>query len=405
MRICILTHTFPRFEGDFAAPFMSGLAQGMAEAGNEVYVLTPFTPGLKTDSFKGFKVVTYKYIFPDSLHKLGYSQTLSNDMKVKPIMYLLSPLMGIFGFFALLRLIYFKKIEVINAHWILPNGFIGAAAAFLTGRKLVCTLPGSDVYMARKNVIFKLMTRFAAFCSSAITSNSPELLSDLEKIGIKNKRFETIIYGVNPDKFKPDKSKTDNLRKKFGIKKNKLVILAVGRLVAKKGFSYLLKAIPEVVKRYKSIVFLIIGEGDQRKELEEIAKKLKIEDYLKMPGWVDYNNLATCYNSGDIFILPSIRDEKGNLDDQSVAVVEAMACSKPVIATAHPGYKIVIENGKNGFLIKEKDELEIADAVNKLIKNSRLRLEMGGKSRQAVLSKFSWEKIGKQYTELFKSLH
>ena len=98
MKICILTHTFPRYKKDFAAPFMDGVAEGIRAAENEVFVLTSFTPGFKrkiTD--QKYKIITYKYIFPDSLHRLGYSQTLSNDMELKTVMWLLSPLMYFFG--------------------------------------------------------------------------------------------------------------------------------------------------------------------------------------------------------------------------------------------------------------------------------------------------------------------
>ncbi|MBX4205989.1 hypothetical protein KW795_02220, partial [Candidatus Microgenomates bacterium] len=82
MKICLLTHTFPRFEGDtISSIFMAQLAQSLVDNGNEVWVLTPFTPTFKKTN-KPYKIVTYKYIFRDSFHKLGYSETLSNDMKL-----------------------------------------------------------------------------------------------------------------------------------------------------------------------------------------------------------------------------------------------------------------------------------------------------------------------------------
>src|SRR5687768_12885003 len=109
MKICILTHTFPRHKNDFTAPFMDGLASGLVASGNEVWVLTPFTPGFQRKN-DPYEVVTYKYMPFDFLHKIGYSRTLTNDMGVPLLMYILSPFMYIFAIIALLRLI--KKVDI-----------------------------------------------------------------------------------------------------------------------------------------------------------------------------------------------------------------------------------------------------------------------------------------------------
>lgn len=413
MKVCVLTHTFPRHKKDFVAPFMDGVASGIQAAGNEVFVLIPWTPGFKrkkTD--QKYKIITYKYIFPDRLHKLGFSQTLTNDMGLKPIMWLLAPLMYFFGFLALLTLVEREKIDIVNAHWILPNGFIAGLVSLFAGVPVVSTLPGSDVYMAEKNALFSWMARFATKHSAAVTSNSPQLLDDLARINTKDKneqrelkkKFQPIIYGVDPGKFKPNKSWGEKIRKELNIPKGNLVILGVGRLVAKKGFRYLIKAAPAVLNKNKNVNFVVIGEGDRRKGLEDLAKKLNVYEKFRFPGWADYEKLAHYYNLGDVFILPSVRDEEGNLDDQSVSVVEAMACGKPIVTTDFPGYKIVVEDGGNGFLIKEENSKEIADGLIKLLASRELRERMGRRSRDLIIEKFSWKAIGRQYTKVFKSL-
>ncbi|QQS38625.1 glycosyltransferase [Candidatus Woesebacteria bacterium] len=413
MKICILTHTFPRYKNDYAAPFMDGVAYGQTEAGNDVFVLTPYTRGFKRKvSDQKYTIVTYKYVWPESLHMLGYSNTLKNDMGVPKIMYALSPLMYFFGLVALIKLIKKEKINIINAHWIVPNGFIASIASYLTGVPVVSTLPGSDVYIAQKPQ-FRWMARFATRRSKWITSNSPQLLEDLAKINhpvdikarnLLMKKFSPIIYGTYPSIFKPNRSAIASLRKKHNIPKDHVVIVSVGRLVPKKGFSYLIEAIPTVLKKYNKVTFLIVGEGDQRNDLTKLVKKLNVESHIIFPGWVKYDKLVNYYNLADVFILPSIRDEKGNLDDQSVSVVEAMSCGKPIVTTNFPGYKIVIEDGKNGYLISEKSLNEIASVLGKLVASKPLRDKMGKHSRQLVQVKFSWNAIGQQYNDLFKKL-
>lgn len=405
MKVCILTHTFPRFIGDSAAPFMDGVASGIQKSGNEVFVLVPFDPGVREKLLgRKYKVITYKYIFPDFLHKLGYSRTLTNDRQLKFVVYLLAPLMFFCQFLVLLKLVKKDDIDLISAHWILPNGFVASLVSAITGVPVVSTLPGSDVYLAQKNFIFSLMAKFSARISAAITSNSPQLLEDLAELGAERDKFSTIIYGVDPKIFRPDRAGSLKLRKQFAIDKNTIIILGVGRLVAKKGFRFLIESAPQVLQKYNKVVFIIVGDGDQKEELENLAVKLKVKEKFLFPGMIDYHSLIDFYNLADIFILPSIRDDSGNLDDQSVAVVEAMACGKPIITTNFPGYRLVVEDGVNGFLVPEKNSLKIADALIKLIKSQQLRERMGKKSRQLVVEKFSWDKIGQKYSQLFQKI-
>jgi len=412
MRICILTHTFPRFSEDTAAPFMDGVAGGIKNAGNEVYVLAPFSKLFKNIK-RDYKVITYKYVFPDFLHKLGYSETLSDDKKLKILSLFLSPLMLLFGTIALYRLVKKERIDLINAHWILPNGFMACVVSVLTGVLVVSTLPGSDVYLANKNILFKMMARFATRYSRAVTSNSPQLLDDLASIYSRDeavalnlkKKFFPIIYGVDPHKFKPMRQNLEKIRRELKVRKNQRVVLGVGRLVAKKGFRYLIEAAPLILKKHPNTVFVVTGEGEQKNILEELSVKLKVARNFRFPGRINYKDLVNYYNFADVFTLPSIRDEEGNLDDQSVSVVEAMACGKPIVTTDFPGYRIVVEDGRSGYLIKEKRSDLIAKALVKMVSSKALRVEMSKRSRHLALNKFSWKAIGKQYSGLFDSIY
>lgn len=402
MRVCVFTHTFPRFKKDVAAPFMDGVAASIQKAGNDVYVLTPFSPLFKKTKLP-YKLITYKYIYPDMFHKLGYSETLSDDKRLKPLAILLSPLMFLFGALALYKLVKKEKIDIINAHWILPNGFIACVVGKITGVPVVSTLPGSDVYMADRNIVFRLMARFATHASSAVTSNSPQLIRDLKKLtGVTQNKFYPIIYGVDPSKFVPIRLGQKRIRKQLNIRSDEKVVVGVGRLVAKKGFRYLVKAAPLILNKFSKVVFVIVGDGDERDLLDGMVKKYKVEDSFRFTGSINYKDLIYYYNLADVFILPSVRDEKGNLDDQSVSVIEAMACGKPIITTNFPGYRLVVDNGVNGYLVPQKNPVKIAESIKKILGSVSLRKKMGKKSREAALKKHSWRQVGIKYSELFK---
>ena len=399
-----MTHTFPRFEGDaISSIFMAEVAQGLVDAGNRVWVLTPWTKSFKNRK-KDYKIVTYKYIFPDLLHRLGYSETLSNDKELLFLAWILSPFMYLFGFVALLKLIKKEKIEVINAHWILPNGFIAAIASVFTGVPVVSTLPGSDVYMAKKNLLFNILARIATAKSSWITSNSNELIEDLSKstdIDLTPKS-SWVPYGRGYEAFGPDKKAGVVARNELGYSKNDIVVLGVGRLVEKKGFEYLIKAAPKIISKNKKIHFVLVGDGELKQDLENMAKHLGVSDRFKFLGTVSYQKMNMYYNMADIFILPSIRDKKGNLDDQSVAVMDAMACGKPVITSDFKGYKQVIQSGKDGILIPEKSVSNIVRSVLALSLDSRRRRILGMSAGSKIQNDFSWTLIGGKYSDLFK---
>lgn len=406
MKICVFAHTFPRFKTDAAGgAFMDGFCEGLQKAGNEVIALVPYdTKITRKENDQSYKFKYFKYTFPPFLHILGYSRTLENDTKLKKRVYLLAPLYYFFGFFALLRLVKKEKVDIINAHWIIPGGFIAAIVSLITKAPLVITVAGSDVYLASKNKLFGYMALFAARVAKEIVGGgSPLWTEDLVRIGVpKNKTFHTIIYGVDTKQYFPTKNGICELKNKLSIKNDDIVVLAVGRLVYKKGMHILINSIPKIISKTKNIKFVIVGDGDQREDLQNLAKKLKVDKYLTMPGTILRNELLDYYNMCDIFVSASIRDKSGNLDDQSIALVEAMACAKPTIASDLAGNKNVIKNNKNGLLFKMGDSEDISEKINFLIKHDKIKKGFAEEGYKRAISEFSILAVGEMYSKLFK---
>lgn len=411
MRVAVFSHTFPRFKSDIPAAFMEGLATGMQEAGSEVFALVPYDKKInrkKSDQNYNFRY--FKYVWPDSLSQLGYSRVLHSDQKIRPIVYLLSPLYYFFGFWALLKLVISEKIDLINAYWILPGGFIAAFVSLITGKPLVITVNGSDVYLATKNSLYRYMALFAAWRAKHVIAGGSRLWTkDLERLGVsKTKTKHVIIYGVDPKQFYPTSKGQDRLRKKFKLSKDTLVVLAVGRFVYKKGMHVLIGSVPAVVKQAgradKRVHFVIVGDGDQRQELEKQVDDLGVRDCVSMPGFIERDELLSYYNLCDIYVSTSVRDKEGNLDDQSIALVEAQACRKLTIATDLAGNRNVVRYGVNGYLFPMGDSAALAKYINKLVGDKSLREKMANASYKMALEEFSIQAVGKAYTRLFKKL-
>ena len=132
-------------------------------------------------------------------------------------------------------------------HWVLPNGLAGAILSIITGKKLLISLHGSDMYLAKKNRLFRLITKFIFSNATKVTACSKDLYFDAIRLGAKNK-VNLIEWGVDPNIFYP--SESDYFERKLSIKKNKndIYILALGRLVYKKGFDKLILACRQYIK-------------------------------------------------------------------------------------------------------------------------------------------------------------
>lgn len=403
MNICVLTHTFPRNEEDTAAAFMKGFSDGLVRAGNKVIVVTPFDLDFDWEKDK-FKIVKYRYIWPDSWHVMGYSRTMKADVSLKIVNFLLLPFMILFGTIALIRTINKEKIDIVNVHWILPNGVIAFLAYIITGVQYVVTLPGTDAFLAFKNKAFGLVAKVIAARSSGLVSNSSWLLKRILALGVGEKPTEIINYPTDISEFKPQHNGVEKLRKILGLKKNSIIVMAIGRLVYKKGFYYLIKAMQEVTEKNPNARLIIGGDGDLKKNLESLSEKMGLKENILFVGNIKRNEIAWYYNLADIFVAPSIVDAEGNVDGGPVVCFESMACGKPQIVTNVLGVADIIEEGKNGYIVEQKNSSTLAVAINKLISSKSLRNKMGIANRELILKTLDTKSVGLRYTYFFKGI-
>ena len=402
MKICVLTHTFPRFKGDPVAPFMDDFCEGLVGAGNEVVVVAPFDSQYKLSDYQNYQIKLFRYIYPDAYHLLGYSRTLEGDQKLRWFVYLLTPFMFLFEFLALLNLVKREKVDIISAHWIVPNGFIAALVSYLTQVPVVITVPGSDMYLAKKNVFVRLMAKIAVNRASVVVSNSVRYLEEFSKFGVDLSHSKEVIYGVDVAKYKTSVSKRKSLRNKFDLPNRAKVILAVGRMVEKKGFGYLIEAMPDVIKHNKDVKLVLVGGGDEQTSLKDLVHRLKIEKHVIFLGKVDYATLASIYSMADVYVAPSVEDSSGNLESHTVALFEAISSGLPIVATEIAVSSKYVVDGKNGYRGKQRDAAELADKITAVLVSDMSK--MGEASRQIAQRHLSYKKSGEMYTEVFRQI-
>jgi len=206
---------------------------------------------------------------------------------------------------------------------------------------------------------------------------------------VTKEKISTIPFGVDTETFKPTQ-KTEQ-QKEFEI-------LYAGSLYALKGIPFLIHAIANVRRNKINVKLTLVGEGAQKASLIALAKTLQVENHVKFEGFVPNSKMPAYYNRCDIFCFPTLGEPFGK------AVVEAMACSKPVIATNAGGAAEIIQNGENGILVPPADSEALAAEIARLINDPKKRRMLGKKARETTVERFSWEKIAEKYHQLYSEL-
>ncbi|MDP2642847.1 MAG: glycosyltransferase family 4 protein [Candidatus Peregrinibacteria bacterium] len=182
----------------------------------------------------------------------------------------------------------------------------------------------------------------------------------------------------------------------FRANEDTLIIISVAELHERKGLKYLIKAVSEVKEKYPNIKLVIVGEGPNRKNLENLIEDLKLEDHVILLG--RRKEIPKLLKSSNIFVLPSRREAFGLVN------LEAMITPLPVIASAVGGIPEIIKNGETGILVKAEDEKELAKALETLISDSPLREKMAEKGFLRVKENFSAQKMAEKYEKLYSEL-
>lgn len=173
-------------------------------------------------------------------------------------------------------------------------------------------------------------------------------------------------------------------------------ILFLGRIEKRKGLIYLLKTFKILIKKYPNLRLIVGGDGPLKKYCQNWIKKNKLKDVV-FEGTINEADAPYFYSSCDIFCSPSIYGESFG-----IVLIEAMATGKPVVAFANKGYKEILANTKGDkFLVKPKDYKSLAEKLEILIKNEKLRKEMGQWGIKEA-QKYSWPKIADQVLDFYE---
>ena len=206
-------------------------------------------------------------------------------------------------------------------------------------------------------------------------------------------KIRVVPNGVDTERFKPAKP-SEKIKQQIGLD-SKLCVLFVGRLIPRKGLPFLIEAAKHIVEDYSQTMFVVVGDGPLKNNLVAHLEKMNLSNNFVFLGDVHESVLPALYNCADVFALPSIQEGQG------IALLEAQATAKPVVAFNVGGVREAVLNKETGLLVKPSSR-ELAESIMKLLADCSLREKMGGKGREFVSANFSWDICAKRMLQVYR---
>lgn len=283
------------------------------------------------------------------------------------------------------------KPEIIHAHMCYPDGY----AAMKLSEKLqipyIITVRGTDLLTIRKftnvkSVMVKILSKAAR-----VIFPSNRIATEFHKYYSKE-NIDIIPNGIEMDDF-------ENLNLLISSKPNyEKIIVSVSTLYKDKGIDINIMALAELIKIHNDVHYIIVGDGEERNNLNGLVEKLNLSKYITFAGKVDHKKALEYIKLCDIFSLPGWNETFG------LVYLEAMYLKKPIVATFKDGIDGAAKDGIHGLFAHKQNVDEVVEALDKLLSSKELRSEMGLKGHQEVVKNYTWqkhaEKISKVYQEV-----
>ncbi len=363
------------------------LAQGLASRGHEVLVIAPSQTGKKYKEIDGnYNVArTASTIFP---FYQNFRICLYPYREVKKIIKDFNPdVVHMMGFLMISQAVmkYAQKYDIptVSTNHAMPENL-------MDNLKRLAPLSRPINYVMKEYIVrfHKKTDYFTMPTQSAL---------DIFKLSTRKLKIpvEAVSNGIDLSKFSPTKPPKEVI-KKFKIPINKPIVSYVGRVDAEKHISVLINAFTRVVKKHDAHM-IIVGKGTETANLQDQARALGVFDKITFTGCVTDQEIADLHKVGTVFCMAS------PVELQSIAMLEAMASGKPVVAVDAGPLKELCQNGRNGILCETDNDRQIADAIIKIISNPKLAKSLGEESIKIAAS-HDLQKTLERYEQIYKKV-
>jgi len=378
-RVLVLATTYPRWQNDTIPGFVHELSKRLIPA-FEVHVLAPHCAGAATNEvLEGVQVQRFRYA-PSTWEKLCYGSGMLGQVRKNRALLALLPIMYLMYLLAALNLCRREKIDVIHAHWILPQGLLAAVLKSITGIPFIATCHGADV-MALRGRVASALRRFVGRKAARIAPVSEHLVQRLIEEGLDPCKLTRAPMGVDTDHlFVPPE---DENAKRAGL-------LFIGRLVPKKGLLRLIDAFAQLPPEIIQEGLNIIGNGPEAAPASAAADRLGISKHIHFVGAVGNDQLLSWLHSARALVAPFETDSNGDQEGLGLVVVEAMAAETLVITTDMPATSDVAIPNETAYVASMANTQSLAATIVQAHRDCDRSKQIAKAGRRYVEERFSW---------------
>ena len=260
--------------------------------------------------------------------------------------------------------------------------------------KIIITFHGYDAYFLPTGKPLENLLKDYKLYVDHITVNSTYLKKLLVEKGMTDFKINIIPIGVDATIFKPIKTEREI--------KTPVKLITVARLVDLKGVEYGIQVLKKLIDNKHDVIYTIVGEGPEEERLKDLCDTMGIANQVHFLGIKSQPEIKNLLEDHHLFLMTSTIDKEGRREAFGVVSLEAQAMGLPVVGFNSGGFPETLIDGKTGFLVPDRDVEAMAKAVEKLINDSELFLQMSKQARQHVVENFSFEKTTKRYLELYE---
>lgn len=391
--LLVLASTYPRWTDDPEPGFVHELSRRLCPD-FRVIVLCPHAAGAKpTETMDGVEVIRYRYA-PERLQTLVNNGGIVTNLRNHRWKLLLVPGFILMQAWQAWQLCRKHKIASVHAHWLIPQGLIAAMLQRLPGSKptFVVTSHGADLYALRSRplqTIKRMVLRQAHSC----TVVSSAMRAAVEQLGGDTGKVSVVPMGVDmAERFVPGNAAL----------RSRNELLFVGRLVEKKGLSFLLDAFPALLQARPDLHLTIAGFGPDESQLKRQVTELGLQHSVRFLGAVAQKDLPQLYQSAALFVAPFVRAESGDQEGLPVALMEAVACGCPAVAGNVEGLQDIFGMHAQDCMVDPHDSGALTAAILARLQDPENAARQALAMRAALLEQLGWEHVAARYSQLLK---
>lgn len=281
-----------------------------------------------------------------------------------------------------------RTFDHLHAHFVDRAAIVALVASRLLNVPYSLTAHANDIYV--NPVLLPEKIEHAKFITTCTGYNHKYLNKALGSQ--LNGKLYLAYHGLDLSNYEPAETPPQRTRP---------LLLSVGRLTEKKGFSYLINACRDLKAEGYDFECHIVGPGPLQETLEAQIKQCDLEGIVTLCGGIPHEQVVEKYQRAVAFVLPCIIAKDGDRDGIPNVLIEAMAMQLPVVSTDHSGIPELVENNVNGLLVPPNDEVALRDALRKILDAPESYKDFGIRARQKVLNDFELERNTTRLHALF----